>query len=175
MAPRPVVGFRSWSASLTGELYPILGPGAPGPGNPPRSYLAWNDDPAWSACPDGHEQPTEDCACGLWAKARIQPEGGGLVCGAIVGWGRIVLHENGFRAEYARPVALLDDDDYPDGFDPAGHRREFIAAVAERRRLPVLPADELASYAGWFGDLLVHPLLTDYYREQRRHALSPEG
>lgn len=172
IVPRPIVGFRSWSASLDGDLYPILGPGAPGPDNPPPSYLAWNVEPAWSACPHGHDQPAENCVCGLWANARIKPDHGGFVCGAIVGWGRVILHEDGFRAQYARLLALLDDDDYPDGFDQAGHRREFINAVAERRRLPVLSADELATYAAWFGDLLVHPLLTDYYREQRRHMLS---
>lgn len=60
----------------------------------------------------GHRAPREACSCGLYALHPFAARRGGhLASGAVIGvieaWGRVVLHPTGFRAEYARPVALF--------------------------------------------------------------------
>jgi hypothetical protein len=109
--------------------------------------------------------------CGLHAYNAVTPYGGGRVHGCVVAWGRIVEHDEGFRAQRARPLALLADESYDDceramlldtpselspptmSLDPAGIRPGALARAAERYGLPVLPLDELVAYAGWFGEL----------------------
>lgn len=159
---RPVVGFRSWHTDADGHLGSQT--------SADEGLPIWDDDLAQARCPYAHDPPDEGCGCGLWANARIEPDGGSLVCGAIMAGGRVVLAEGGFRAQYARPIALLDDESYPFGFDPGGYRAEHIEAVARRRGLPILPADELAAYAAWHGDLLCHPAQADYFRQTRAYA-----
>ena len=70
-------------------------------------------DPLRASCPTGeHEAPRGECTCGLyahksWASASLQARG---VSGAVVGevqlWGRVIEHERGYRAQFARPCAL---------------------------------------------------------------------
>jgi hypothetical protein len=66
-----------------------------------------------ASCPSGkHEAPRGECTCGIyahksWASASHQARG---VAGAVVGevqlWGRVIEHELGYRAQFARPCAL---------------------------------------------------------------------
>jgi hypothetical protein len=65
-----------------------------------------------------------------------------------VAWGRVVECERGFRAEYARPVALLDCEN---PFDRRERKRAAVAA--EHYNVPLLPRDELIAYASWHGQL----------------------
>lgn len=64
-----------------------------------------------------HRPPDENCECGLYAYhpwshfARAmesdRDRGGFSLAGVVEAWGRIELHREGFRAEFARPVAFL--------------------------------------------------------------------
>ena len=63
--------------------------------------------------------------------------------------GKIVEHETGFRAEYARPLALLDLPN-PDDYREKGRR---LANAAEAYGIPLLPRDELIAYAAWHGEV----------------------
>ena len=70
-------------------------------------------DPLRASCPTGeHEAPRGECTCGIyahksWASASHHARG---VAGAVVGevqlWGRVIEHERGYRAQFARPCAL---------------------------------------------------------------------
>ena len=65
-----------------------------------------------------HRAPHHDCACGLYAthpdsawfafgllyRKRTPPLA--RIAGIVEAWGRVELHEDGFRAEFARPVAV---------------------------------------------------------------------
>ena len=54
-----------------------------------------------------HRSPVKGCGCGLYG---THPWAGGTqgeILGVIEAWGRVELHADGFRAEYARPVALF--------------------------------------------------------------------
>ena len=87
--------------------------------------------------------PAFDCSCGIYATRNLRdpgrvwrsgPQYANHVVGAVTLWGRVVEHEWGYRAEHARPVALLE------GFG--------VQTVADAYRVPVLSADELLSGFG---------------------------
>jgi hypothetical protein len=66
-----------------------------------------------------------------------------------VAWGTIVECEIGFRARFARPLALLDVK-HPDDMREQGRR---AAVAADAYGIPLLQRDELIAYAGWYGEL----------------------
>lgn len=66
-----------------------------------------------------HTAPDPHCVCGIYAVAsatdlvgqpgaarRTSLLGGRSVAGKVALWGRVIEHEHGWRAEYARPVGL---------------------------------------------------------------------
>ncbi|MQA75978.1 MAG: hypothetical protein GEU88_16870 [Solirubrobacterales bacterium] len=66
-----------------------------------------------------HAAPDPQCACGLYAthphSAEValalldeeEPPRLSSIAGVVEAWGRVELHEDGFRAQYARPVAFV--------------------------------------------------------------------
>jgi hypothetical protein len=91
-------------------------------------------------CADG-PAPALNCSCGIYATRTLRDPGSAWrsgpqyarhVIGAVALWGRVVEHESGYRAQHARPVALLE------GFG--------VETVAGAYDVPVLSADELLTY-----------------------------
>jgi hypothetical protein len=69
----------------------------------------------------------------LAGEQAVWPYGEGQVCGIVEAWGRIELHREGFRAEYARPIAFVlpsleEDTEWA----------VRLARAAEAHRVPVL-------------------------------------
>jgi hypothetical protein len=103
----------------------------------------------WAVCAAAnrrsrHEAPVGPCTCGLYALHPWAIEGsphwrtpGGeeelIAAGVIEAWGRVHVHGEGFRAQYARPVALAQIG-VPAG-SPYG---SLIAELAERHRAEVV-------------------------------------
>lgn len=154
------MGFRQWGSRRGGLYSGIFVAGRFIP-NPALSMVApravpspWprdDDRPAKCFAVRGHAAPHRDCRCGYAAYYTL-PEAPELparqaVWGAVVAWGRIVECERGFRAQYARPVALLDREN---PFDPRGRAR---ALAAEHYEIPLLERDELVAYAAWHGEV----------------------
>jgi hypothetical protein len=92
-------------------------------------------------CRDG-ASPALGCSCGIYATNGLRDPGAAWrsgphyahhVIGAVALWGRVVEHELGYRAQHARPVALLE-----------GHG---AGEVAERYGVPLLSADEAVAFA----------------------------
>jgi hypothetical protein len=157
----PIVGFRQWGTRRGGLFSGIFVAGRFIP-NPALSLVAPRAMPSpWPTTGDrvakcfavrGHAAPYRDCRCG-YAAYYMLPEEPDLpaaqaVWGAVVAWGRVVECERGFRAEYARPVALLDCEN---PFDRRERKRAAVAA--EHYNVPLLPRDELIAYASWHGQL----------------------
>jgi hypothetical protein len=85
----------------------------------------WRKNVEWkeAECLKGHRIPDERCHCGIWAffnpemmeqqfgPAKLGPgtEDREEVTGIIVADGDIVIHEKGFRAQYARVAAIFED------------------------------------------------------------------
>ncbi len=147
---RPVVGFRRWIPTGSGALLSTTEALSGGD----RAVLAPQARRAWARAAAAAQawcsargraglcdQPAA-CACGLHAySAPRHWHEHGFVHGAVVAWGRIVVHEDGFRAQYARPVAFLES--------PA----EWLRPIADRYGVPVLGEAELVRYAAWHGDV----------------------
>lgn len=68
-----------------------------------------------------HHAPENGCTCGLHAYHEVTVSDGPgpfagealQVVGAIQAWGRMEVHSNGFRAQYAEVVALGYNDNWP--------------------------------------------------------------
>lgn len=158
---QPLVGFRQWG-SRQGGLYSgifVAGRFVPNPAlslvaprTPPSPWPKGGARPAKCFAIRGHEAPHSDCRCG-YAGLYALPDEPDLpapetVWGAVVAWGRIVEGERGFRAQFARPVALLDCE------NPLDRRKvRRVARAAESYEIPLLERDELIAYAGWHGEL----------------------
>lgn len=101
-----------------------------------------------------HRAPQVSCDCGLYAfsapaaavrhvERQLAAVSAGCgqpltVAGAVVGWGRVVQHgAEGWRAEYARPIALLDIGQAP--LEEAALR--YGVPLVSRRGLLLLPLE----------------------------------
>lgn len=149
----PLIGYRCWRVDAHGMLLPqirLLQHGDP-----------WAAGTASATCmriqrgavddrgePLAHEAPCWGCLCGIYAlhefpQAQVyQPN---LVRGVVKAWGRVIEHERGFRAQYARVIAMEERSHRPGALE---------RLVADRYDVPDLPADLLASYASWHGTII---------------------
>lgn len=114
-------------------------------------------DPAF--CPTHYlAAPHVDCSCGYYAYKTVPPDTEGYVVGAVVwGYGRIVEHEEGWRASRIRIVHFVDRGTIP------------------RESLDVLASDYAATVInGWPASLPVQVLdvsnRKEYSIEQYRQA-----
>ena len=145
-----VVAFRSWR--LAGER--LMSPFIP---------CRWQDRTMHAACFDAnrgltravgwldgpHESPHEACQCGIYAYYTPGPRswfGEAYWCeGVVSAWGRLVVHNDGLRAEHARVEALAV---------PAGLRRfgaAHVGRAAAALGVPVVAHDALEDFAATRG------------------------
>jgi hypothetical protein len=154
----PAIGFRVWRIDemLTG---PRLAS--------PHRHAAWLPGvPLKAECKDesgalalahphrkqpGVSPPIEGCTCGIYAYHEaddmVDALTSRLVGGAVVAWGRITIHQEGFRAEFARPLALCYQQ-----MLVAGSTALSLARVADVYRLPMIDAGHIAVFAAEFGE-----------------------
>jgi hypothetical protein len=86
------------------------------PDGPLQSACYFSTEASWNERTGKHEDelsPWERCTCGIYA-LHAPPERPGwhalphnLVHGILIGYGKLIEGERGFRASKARPVALL--------------------------------------------------------------------
>lgn len=156
-----VIGFRSWN--LSGErIVPI------GAGND-----VWDGGREVRAqCGKGelHRAPAPDCECGLYAWNDWAAISGDCsasptkVYGAVQACGRMEVHNEGFRAEYMRPVVFgYDDSDDTVEADEDGKMVRTHGPDYERVQrivkwlggdVPVVPFSEVPMKAREFGQMV---------------------
>jgi hypothetical protein len=159
---QPLVGFRRWGARrgglysgifVAGRFLPNPALGMVAPRTAQKPWPVEQDRRAKCFALRGHEAPFGACNCGWAAYYTLadEPELPAEECvwGAVVAWGTIVECETGFRAEFARPLALLDHK-HPDDIRERGLR---LANAADTYGIPLLSRDELIAYAGWHGEV----------------------
>jgi hypothetical protein len=106
LVPGPLYGLRSWKvvSDHGGEL--LAGPHRNTPWPAAGEWLS-------SSCASGHAAPAPDCECGVhaWhprrASARRVLRSRREVAGVVEASGAVEVHEEGFRAERARPHAFV--------------------------------------------------------------------
>jgi len=116
-AIEPVRAWRCWSAALRptsiGQAWRLTSP-AHRTDWPVDGALAARCRRRW------HGAPGEECHCGIWALhepgsdlLHMARAGGMPVLGEVLGWGRCIEGEKGWRVEYARPARLILPDFHP--------------------------------------------------------------
>lgn len=147
----PIVGFRTWR--LNEDRLALMGK---------MADIDWEFDRKTCAkcvdifyCPSdlpSHDAPHPECSCGLYAYASqdlmeeryVGAVHNAYVCGAVIAWGKVCEHEDGWKAQFARPLCLKEE---------AG-RENLVSKIAENYRIPIVPEDMLTQYALSFGPAL---------------------
>jgi hypothetical protein len=157
LVPTPVYGLRTWT--VQGERPDERLAGAY------RDAAQWPAGGAWleASCggPEGHSAPAPQCSCGVHAwhprrqAARRILAGRREVPGIVEARGAIEVHEDGFRAEQARPYALL--------LTP-GRNAALTHRLGEAYQVPVVEAagpDEVLGWCREHGLGLNEPVVAD--------------
>lgn len=161
----PIVGFRAWEIE-TDTKGPRLG-------STGRDGSWWEEGKDLrAACgpnaPVGsHDSvPGYHCTCGFYARRSLSKVSTGynfnnvrFAFGAALLWGRLVAHYEttvsyvgpertltGWRAEWARPLALLDTAIFQDNPD--------LPKLSERYQIPVLDRRSLLLYCSEYGEIV---------------------
>lgn len=117
LVPGRVYGLRSWAVAARdgkdGLEAPFTGVRWPAGGDAIEARCLAASD---------HEPPSADCTCGIyayhpsedsvrelqWALRKDPRDPTGVrAIGIVEAWGSVEVHDSGFRAEYARPYALV--------------------------------------------------------------------
>lgn len=93
-----------------------------------------------TTAPARHKAPHQNCRCGLYAYHDLPANSEGVVVGAVAAWGDLQVHCNGFRAEHAQIVALVEADG--------------LTEVAELYGVPLVPRSMLTMEAHQHGSPL---------------------
>lgn len=160
-----VLGYRQWKVNADMRLASAVAPTAWEPGvnearcediNTVRLLRAMGHHDVARPEPR-HDAPHHECHCGFYALheptfwyddddskyGQLSSGGDQAVAGLVAGWGRVEVHHEGFRSQFARVVAIAA---------PKDKRGATLArAVAEEYGVPCVPRDELERVAGEFG------------------------
>ena len=105
MRPTPdiagaIIGWRAWRPGPSGSLLSL------------SRNEAWPVDRCLVArCGHAkHEAPASGCTCGIYAFRSPLDTPPGLLVGQVKLWGRVIEHEHGYRAEFARPLTTNSED-----------------------------------------------------------------
>jgi hypothetical protein len=139
LVPSPLYGLRTWTVVGDAGGERLAGP---------HRGVTWPAAGAWleATCAVGHASPARDCDCGVhgwhprrrWARRTLAARR--EIAGVVEAVGVIEVHEDGFRAQRARPYALV----LGAGFNPALVRRLAVAY-----RVPVVEASSPAAILAW--------------------------
>ncbi len=98
----PIVGHREWDLTHSHRLAGIVSRAEWPAGEAVRARCSEHPE---------HRAPEPDCDCGLYAERELigwkHPDGRlPSAYGTVALWGRVIEHENGWRAEYAYPLEI---------------------------------------------------------------------
>ena len=99
-----------------------------------------------------HQAPHPGCRCGLyaWHRAsdlgRFPVHGDELVYGVVLSWGRIEVHPDGLRAQYAEPVVLAFDE------GQSYRHVRHVQAISSELGIPTVELEDLDETARAYGE-----------------------
>ena len=132
LVPTPLYGLRTWTVVAGGRVERLAGP---------QQHAMWPAGGGWfeaTCTQSGHQPPAHGCGCGLHAwhpsrrSARRVLASRREIPGIVEARGTIELHDDGFRAERARPHALV--------LAP-GRNARLVCRLAEAYGAQVVEAD----------------------------------
>jgi hypothetical protein len=162
----PVVGYRSWRVSDKSYLlHSAIIHSCTWPTDASLEATCWdtqhrhyaNDD-----IPLVHESPHTWCTCGVHGFHDVEDalDYGGhsrAVVGAVMAWGKIMVHTLGFKAQYMRPLAFIEHKSKLERIE----RKDMIEQMVAKYSLPLLPQHDLTDYAYTWGKPLGASYLDD--------------
>jgi hypothetical protein len=139
--PMPYLGFRVWrvrDGCLIGPWIPEVWP--------TRVEAVARCLPYEPTFDTGHRAPHLFCSCGLYAFHTLEYAlarcAATFVCGAILAYGYLIVHEEGFRAERAKVIALGAND----------NTKSLVPSeLAGQLGVPVVDVQGLEAYGLEFG------------------------
>lgn len=145
-----VIGFRQWSVATNNKLYPIGGisKGAWEPG-PQHAYCAKHRSIGGRNMPDPCIPVVDPyCECGFYALHALSDAhwGGDDLRGIVLGWGRMAIHNEGWRAQFVELAALI----YPRR--ATQQEKEDVDIIAQGYNVPTVEWERAEYYAKEFGD-----------------------
>jgi len=159
---QPIVGYRCWLVEpvedgyrLSGVLVPAPWAAAPGAWTEAACLPSGESIMAHSSRHPRFRVPDRDCSCGLHAyhslaiggfefgpeQSRLWDEPLGIVWGVVAGAGRTVISEDGWRAQLARPVAMVS----------GSGRESHVRGVSEQLGIPIARHPDIGRLAVEFG------------------------
>ena len=165
LVPTPMYGLRTWR--IRGESPDERLAGAY------REAAPWPAGGHWleASCTEGHGAPAPECSCGVHAwhprlrAARRILASRREVPGVVEARGAIEVHEDGFRAEQARPYAL---------FLAPGRNAALAHRLGQAYQVPVVEAAGPDDVLGWcreHGLGLGEPVVADLLGADELEAL----
>jgi hypothetical protein len=141
LVPAPLYGLRTWSVRGDHGVERLAGP---------QNEAVWPAGGAWleaacSQCPE-HRAPAHACSCGIHAlhpsraAARRVLASRRVIPGIVEAHGAVELHADGFRAERARPYALLV---------APGRNARLVARLAATHDVEVVEVDGPDAVLAW--------------------------
>jgi len=139
LVPSPLYGLRTWTVVGDAGNERLAGP---------HQSLVWPPGGAWleAACAAGHVSPARDCDCGVhawhprprWARRVVAARA--AIPGVVEASGANEVHEDGFRAQRARPYALVL---------AAGRNPRLVGRLAVAYHVPDVEADNPDAILDW--------------------------
>jgi len=150
---QPLIGFRAWTVHCNYRKE-RLGPFSPERNIPTGTVLrsvamhhAWQTGRSLAKCgvitKKRHKAPQVDCLCGFYAfkdPLRARKYGAGAY-GAVLLSGKVIEHGDGYRAQYARILCLVNND-------------ISAAFYAKEHNVPLVSAEGLIPYCSEFGIIM---------------------
>ncbi len=144
----PFLGYRAWEGRVDdgmGKLFSWIKEPFWPLDAPIEAYCAYG--PEWHlGNPSREPAPAPGCECGIHAwntpKTLIhyarRLSRYGLVCGEVYLWGTVIVHEHGWRAQFARPTAIYVPP------DPKPNVVPRLEAIARDYRVPLVAWPDFA-------------------------------
>jgi hypothetical protein len=144
--PRPILGFRMNRVDYLGRLFGRRNPVLTSLG---RAYC-WQPGRNTASClknpGQGHDAPAAGCSCGFYAFRSLADVDGALapfsVLVGVAASGIVRIHQHGWRAQFARIVAISSETHLPRAF---GSFRTLPPQIGTRFQIPPFLPRELAS------------------------------
>lgn len=116
----PILAVRAWNLHREGRQYFLSSCfqyNIIWPHSTKLSALCLADDP-WLNSGIKHTAPIQDCDCGIYALKKVPDEHELIpwekesIVGLAFMWGKVLEGTKGYRAQYSKPAALLNDERY---------------------------------------------------------------
>lgn len=132
---QPILAIRAWNIHQENQIFYLASCYQYNLIWPISTYVAAHctvNDP-WNKSGIKHSAPILDCDCGIYALKKMPEETELLpweknsILGLAFLWGKIIEGTKGYRAQYSKPAALLEDD-----------RKDIIYSIARNYSIPVV-------------------------------------